>query len=202
MADETWSGTDNKMTLKDLRGGISIREVMSHTPITVPQSASVGEAARFMKEREVGSLLVTNGERTVGVVTERDLVVRVLAENKDPEAVKVASVMSSPIMTIEPDANIVDAIRKMSRLNIRRLVVMEKGKTLGIVTERDILKVAPDLMEVLTEAAAIRAPKSKETDLIAGYCDRCEEWADNLKEYEGEMVCEACWLEATSSAED
>ncbi len=190
------------MALRDLRGGISIREVMSPSPISVPQSSSVGDAARLMKEKDVGSLVVTNGEKTVGVVTERDLVVRVLAEHKDPETVDVSSVMSSPIMTIEPDTNIVDAIRKMSRLNIRRLVVMEKGKTLGIVTERDILKVAPDLMEVLTEAAAIRAPKSKGSDLIAGYCDRCEEWTDNLREYEGEMVCEACWLEATSAAED
>ncbi len=190
------------MALKDLRGGISVREVMSPTPISLPQNAKVSEAARLMKEKEVGSLLVANGGKTVGVVTERDLVVRVLAENRDPDKTSVDSIMSSPIMTVEPDANIVDAIRKMSRLNIRRLVVMEKGKTGGVVTERDILKVAPDLMEVLGEAAAIRTPKAKGRELITGYCDRCEEWSDNLREHNGEMICEACWIEETSEKEE
>src|SRR5712692_3578641 len=108
----------SKMALKDLRGGISVREVMSPTPISLPQKATVAEAARLMKERQVGSILVINAGKTVGVVTERDLVMRVLAENKDPEKTSVESIMSSPIMTVEPDANIVDAIRKMSRLNI------------------------------------------------------------------------------------
>lgn len=190
------------MALKDLRGGISVREVMSHTPISLPRKASVAEAAAIMKEREVGSLLVANAGKTVGVVTERDLVVRVLAEHKDPDKTPIESIMSSPIMTVDPDANIVDAIRKMSRLNIRRLVVMEKAKTVGIVTVRDILKVAPDLMEVLTEAAAIRTPKTKGPELITGYCDRCEEWSDNLREHEGEMICEACWIEETSETEE
>ncbi len=190
------------MALKDLRGGISVREVMSPTPISLPQNATVAEAARLMKEKEVGSLLVSNAGKTVGLVTERDLVVRILAENKDPEKTLVGSVMSSPIVTVEPATNIVDAIRKMSRLNIRRLVVMEKGKTGGVVTERDILKVAPDLMEVLGEAAALRAPKAKGPELIAGYCDRCEEWSDNLREHDGEMICEACWLEETSQTEE
>jgi CBS domain-containing protein len=190
------------MALKDLRGGISVREVMSPTPISLPQKATVSEAARLMKEKEIGSLLVLNGGKTVGVVTERDLVMRVLAEKKDPEKTQVESIMSSPIMTVEPDVNIVDAIRKMSRLNIRRLVVMDKGRTAGVVTERDILKVAPDLMEVLGEAAAIRAPKTKGPEQLTGYCDRCEEWSDNLRQYEGEMICEACWLEETSETEE
>ena len=179
-----------------------MREVMSPTPISLPQEATVSEAAHLMKEKEVGSLLVTNGKKTVGVVTERDLVVRVLAEKKDPDKTPVVTIMSSPIMTVEPNANIVEAIRKMSRLNIRRLVVMEKGKTGGVITERDILKVAPDLMEVLGEAAAIRTPKAKGVELITGYCDRCEEWSDNLREHEGEMICEACWLEETSETEE
>lgn len=190
------------MALKDLRGGISVREVMSPTPVSLPQHATVAEAAHLMKEKEIGSLLVSNAGKTVGLVTERDLVVRVLAESKDPEKTLVESIMSSPIVTVDPDTNIVDAIRKMSRLNIRRLVVMEKGKTGGVVTERDILKVAPDLMEVLGEAAAIRAPKTKGPELIAGYCDRCEEWSDNLREHDGEMICEACWLEETSQTEE
>lgn len=190
------------MALKDLRGGILVREVMSHTPISISQESSVSAAARLMKDKDVGSLLVTDAGKTVGLVTERDLVVRVLAEKKDPEEITIQSIMSSPIMTIEPDANIVDTIRKMSRLGIRRLVVMEKGKTVGIVTERDILKVAPDLMEVLSEAAGIRNPAAKSPELIAGYCDRCEEWSDNLREYNGETICEACWIEATSSSEE
>ncbi len=190
------------MALKDLKGGISVREVMSTNPISLTQKATVFEAATLMKEKEVGSLLVANSGKTVGVVTERDLVVRVLAERKNPEQTPVDSVMSSPIMTVEPDVNIVDAVRKMSRLNIRRLVVMEKGKTVGVVTERDILKVAPDLMEVLSEAAAIRTSNTKGPELITGYCDRCEEWSDNLREHEGEMICEACWIEETTKAEE
>jgi predicted transcriptional regulator len=89
-------------------------------------------------------------------------VVRVLAKNLKPDNIKAKKVMTTPLMTIEPDATIADAAKRMSRLDIRRLAVIYKGKLVGIVSGKDVLHVMPELLETMQEEALIEGEKMSE----------------------------------------
>ena len=113
---------------------------MSSPVITVDINRKAVDAARIMVEHRIGSVVVIEGEKAVGIVTERDLLERVLAMGKDASTVGVREIMSSPLITISKDAAILEAIRKMTHNNIRRLVIMEGDRLIGLVTEKDILR--------------------------------------------------------------
>ena len=119
---------------------ILVREVMSPSVISVESSATVRDAAQVMIEREIGSVIVTEAGRPVGIMTERDVLRRVVVKGLDPTKTKVGEVMSSPLVTIKADAYITDAGRLMSEKNIRRLLVVEDDRPVGVVTEKDLLR--------------------------------------------------------------
>jgi CBS domain-containing protein len=155
-----------------------------------------------MDENELGCVIVTNKKgQPVGIITERDLVIRVLAKNLKPDAVKAKEIMTSPLVTIEPEATISEAARRMSRLNIRRLGVIYKGNLVGVVSSKDILGVMPELIEIIQERTRIEdaaeAEETAETEEIplSGYCDRCGVFSENLKDVNGQNLCEDCRIE-------
>jgi CBS domain-containing protein len=178
-----------------------VRDVMSSPVVTIEEDAPVNKAAELMEKHGLGCIIVTNEEgKPLGIITERDLVARVLAKNVKPDSVRAKEVMTSPLITIEPHETINEAARRMSRLNIRRLGVVYKGQLIGLVSSKDILAVMPELVETIQERALIegenRAQESTEESApLAGYCDRCGGWSDDLKEVNGEYVCEDCKVE-------
>ncbi|MDW8040075.1 MAG: CBS domain-containing protein [Nitrososphaerota archaeon] len=189
-----------------LRSKMLVRDVMSSPVITVDEEAPVVHVAELMEKHELGCIIVTNKEgKPIGIITERDLVARVLAKNLKPDTVKAKDVMTSPLITIEPGETINEAARKMSRLNIRRLGVVYKGELVGLISSKDILAVMPELIETIQEKALIEgenlaetAPQgetSEEETLLSGYCDRCGGWSDSLKEVDGAFLCEDCRAE-------
>jgi CBS domain-containing protein len=113
---------------------------MVKNPITVMPNVFVYEAARSMRDKEIGSVIVVDNGNVLGVVTERDLVRRVLAENRDPKTVKIREVMSSPVVSISPNEDILDAAYLMKKKGIRRLIVMEGEKLVGIITSDDMTR--------------------------------------------------------------
>jgi CBS domain-containing protein len=118
--------------------GKSVREVMTENPRTVAPDASVAEAARVMKEEDVGSVPVVEGDRLIGTLTDRDIVVRVIAEGRDPQSTKVREVASTDLVTIDPQQDLDEALRLMARHQIRRVpVVEEDGRLVGIVAQAD-----------------------------------------------------------------
>lgn len=119
--------------------------------MTIASTATVQEAAREMRRAGVGALVVLAAGAPAGIVTERDLAFRVLAEGRDPAATRVAEVMSSPLATIEPAASIEEAARKMKDLRIKRLVVVLGGQVRGILTTTDIAYAEPQLTRDLVE---------------------------------------------------
>ena len=175
---------------------LPVRNVMSSPVITVKESTSVDRVAQLMGQQGIGSVIVTGeGGMPLGIITERDLALRVVAKNLEPQRVPAKSVMSSPLVTIDPDQSITLAARWMSRLNIRRLGVMNKGELVGIVTSRDITAAMPELIEVIEEDARTnRCPtaRSCEAEPRVGYCEGCGNWSNTLKESEGRYLCEEC----------
>jgi CBS domain-containing protein len=184
-----------------------VKDVMSSPVITIQEDAPANRVAELMDKHGFGCIIVTGqGAKPVGIITERDLVGRVLAKNVKPDSVNAKEVMTSPLITIEPGETISEAARRMSRLNIRRLGVIYKGQLIGLLSSKDILAVMPELLETIQERALIEGENraeeaTEETPPPAGYCDRCGAWSDNLEEVNGEFLCEDCTSELEESEE-
>ena len=113
--------------------------VAGQTPITVPNTVTVVEAARTMKRHNIGALLVVDGSKLCGIFTERDALFRVLAEGRDPAATRLNDVMTRQPQTIHPDKPFLHALRMMHKGRFRHLPVVEDGRPLGMVSSRDAL---------------------------------------------------------------
>ncbi len=187
-----------------LRSRMLVKDIMSSPVVTIEEDAPTNHVAKLMDENDLGSIIVTNKEgKPLGIITERDLVVRVLAKNVKPDSVEAKKIMTSPLVTIEPEATISEAARRMSRLNLRRLGVVYKGELVGLISSKDILGVTPELIEIIQEKARIEsANKAEEIEEeeapLTGHCDRCRGWSENLKEINGEYLCEDCRVELES----
>jgi signal-transduction protein with cAMP-binding, CBS, and nucleotidyltransferase domain len=143
-----------------LRSKLLVKDIMSSPAVTVDENLLANKVAALMDKHDYGCIIVTTKDgKPLGIITERDLVVRVLAKNIKPDDIKAKKVMTTPLMTIEPDATIADAAKRMSRLDIRRLAVIYKGKLVGIVSGKDVLHVMPDLLETMQEEALIEGEK-------------------------------------------
>jgi CBS domain-containing protein len=122
-----------------------ISELMSPNPCTIEADKPVAYAARMMKEEDVGLAPVVEGERLVGTLTDRDIVTRVVAEGKDPQAVTVREVASTDLVTIDPQQDLDEALRLMAGNQVRRLpVVEEDGRLVGVVAQADVAREAKD----------------------------------------------------------
>ena len=118
---------------------VSVESVMRSPPVTVSFSDTVSTIVDKMVTRNIGAIIVESGGKPVGIVTERDILERVIRANKDPNKTKATDIMSSPIITIESNKTLTDALKIMREKRIRRLVVTRGGNLTGIITERRIL---------------------------------------------------------------
>jgi CBS domain-containing protein len=116
----------------------AIREVMTANPATVDTHASAVEAARKMREADAGVMIVTDGEQLRGLVTDRDIVVRAVAEGRDPSQVEVSEICSADVETLRPDDDVDRAVELMRERHVRRIPVVEDGHPVGIVSIGDL----------------------------------------------------------------
>jgi CBS domain-containing protein len=116
----------------------SVREVMAKDPQTVSRDATIAEAARLMREHEIGDVIVLDGQNVTGILTDRDIVVRAIAEGRDTERETVVDVCSKNLTTISPDDTVDRAVELMRDNAIRRLPVVEAGLPVGIVSLGDL----------------------------------------------------------------
>ena len=116
----------------------SVRDAMTADARSIAASASVVEAARLMREQDIGSLPITDDEQLVGMITDRDIATRVVAEASDPNQTPVGDVYSRDLISVEPDDDLDEALRLMARHQVRRLAVVENGELVGIVAQADI----------------------------------------------------------------
>jgi len=113
---------------------------MSGLPVTLDTGTSVADACRIMGEKHIGSVLISRGGLTYGIFTERDLVSKALLEGKDLKAITVGAYGSSPLVTVAPTTDVKEAARIMAELKVRRLVVIQDGKPIGVFTSADLAK--------------------------------------------------------------
>jgi CBS domain-containing protein len=130
-----------------------IRDVMTEKPRLLPSTATLAEAARIMRQYDIGDVLVEKNGKIAGIVTDRDIVVRGLAAGKDPSETTLGDVSSTDVVCLTPDESVDEAVRVMREKAIRRIPICENGKPVGIVTLGD-LAVERDERSVLGHVSA------------------------------------------------
>ena len=125
--------------------GQSIRDVMTSNPCTIDAEKSVAYAAKMMRDEDVGLAPIVEDDKLIGMLTDRDIAVRVAAEGRDPGQVKVRDVASSQLVTIDPQQDLDEALRIMAKHQVRRLAVVEEdGKLVGVVAQADVAREGDD----------------------------------------------------------
>src|SRR3990170_4849311 len=185
-----------------LRERMLVKDVMTSPVVITEETASANKVAKLMLDNKVGCVIVTNkAGKPLGIITERDLVTRVLATKANPNTAKAKNFMTAPLVTVDPETPINEAAKRMSRLNIRRLAVLYKDSLVGIVSSKDILDVMPELLEIMQERTRIEgaggpeATEGAEEAPLSGYCDSCGVYSENLKDDNGQSLCEDCRIE-------
>lgn len=170
---------------------IKVSEVMSRNPIKVKSNLSATEGAQVMSEKGVSCLLVEDNDKIMGIVTERDIVTKVAARNLSPASVKLSDIMSYPLVYVEHDSPLEAAAEIMWKRKIRRLPVTSQSGVVGILTENDIVRISPGLIEI---SRGILSDKEGEIIKgIHGVCDSCNEFSENLTYKAGKYYCERCF---------
>ena len=130
----------------------------------------------------------------VGIITDRDIVDRVVSQGRDPGTVKVRAVMSTPLLSISAEASVEDAAEKMRKNRVRRLVVEENHHKTGIITESDMMRIDPELHFLIRERSKLDVqlhPTEPQTVIFAGFCEECRNY-NNLNNVNGQWLCEEC----------
>ncbi len=126
---------------------VTVRQIM-RSIISIDSKAKAKEAARLMVDKGIGSLIANRDGLPFGMITERDLMREIIAKGVDPSKVAVADIMSAPLSTVDASATVIDAARKMMEKKVRRLVVTEHDKIIGIVSQTDIVHGITDFQKL------------------------------------------------------
>jgi len=130
-----------------------VQDMMTPDPITLPETASLADAAQKMREAGIGDVVVLDDGAVCGIVTDRDIVVRGIAEGRDPRSTTLAEVCSRELTTLSPDDRVGTAARLMREHAVRRLPVVKRGRPVGILTIGD-LAVQQDPESALADVSA------------------------------------------------
>ena len=124
--------------------GKSVKDAMTANPCTIDADQTVAYAAKMLKDEDVGLAPVVEGQRLVGTLTDRDIVVRVVAEGGDPQTVKVREVASHDLVTVDPQQDLDEALKLMASHQVRRLPVVEGGRVVGVLAQADLAEHAKE----------------------------------------------------------
>jgi CBS domain-containing protein len=131
--------------MKEVLMGKGIREVMTSNPRTIEPDKPVADAAKLMRDEDVGLAPIVEGDRLVGALTDRDIAIRVVAEGKDPASTPVREVASTDVVTVDPEQDLDEALNLMAQHQVRRIPVVEQdGRLVGVVAQADVARQADE----------------------------------------------------------
>jgi CBS domain-containing protein len=151
--DEAENGAEEKIKIPLKAEDVMVREV-----VTVDENVSVKEAAEIMAQQGISSVIATTKGRATGILTERDILKRIVAEDKNSKKTKVKDIMSSPLIVIEPNADLEKAAHLMFENKIKKLPVIENNRLTGLVSLTDICRLQPEILKILRQT--MEPPKS------------------------------------------
>ncbi|HYZ51110.1 MAG TPA: CBS domain-containing protein [Nitrososphaeraceae archaeon] len=177
---------------------VLVRDIMNSPVISASPHDTIKDIATKMKEERIGSIIIMENEKAVGIVTDWDIVSNAVIKDIKPTMVKASDIMQK-LHTIEGEEGITEAARILRQHNIKRLGVIYKNRLVGIISASDVIAVTPDLVDVISEKASLmRGEIGRSAGNVSGYCDECGEWSDLLQFDEGTFSCEECRGEVVS----
>ncbi len=169
---------------------IKVEELMSKNVLAVSSSDTVEHAAKLMKQHNIRGLIVVEASEVAGIITDEDILRKVVAENKSNKTA-LGAVMTKEVVTIKGGETLADACSKMSDNDIDRLpVVDDSGSLIGVITERDMTTVYPVLMEYLGTQDKGSLLEKKRTN--SGNCESCGNFSEDLQDINGNLLCVNC----------
>ena len=168
---------------------------MKKNVITVSPDINISDVAKIMTNNRIGSVVILDEGAPVGIITDSDIV-SVVALGSDPKTMKIKDVKTTKFITADPRDDMLAITRKMVKSGVKRLPVIENEKLIGIVSDKEILIAAPEMIDILSEklksrVSSVADPESE----TSGICESCEGYSDELKNVSGKWMCEDCRME-------
>ncbi len=178
-----------------MKTGYKVYDCMTTKPVSVSSDASLEKCAKVMAANHVGALVIKDNHESKGLITEQDIVRKVLAKGENPLTKKVKDFMAKELLTVSPDDDIYDALIKMRDSNIRHLPVVDDNRMIGLLTIKDILKIEPQLFELLVEKFELKEETRKPINRVIqneAICQGCGAYSENIKNVKGSLFCDRC----------
>lgn len=173
-----------------------VKEIMTRDVVTVDINSSVSQLAHKMLTYKVGSVIITDKKQPVGIVTERDIVKKIVSKNLRPDDISIKQLMATPLISVPTTEDVTDTMHKMVKMEIRRLPVVENGKLVGIITDTDLLAISAEMGSIFSDLITMHREKiltsQTEGQVLKGICEDCGYITDNLISVEGKLLCESC----------
>ena len=178
-----------------MKTGYKVYDCMTTKPISVSSNTNLQDCAKIMAKNHVGALVIKDGHKSSGVITEQDIVRKAIAKGINPLTKKVKDFMAKKLLTISPKDDIYDALIKMRDSNIRHLPVVDGGKMVGLLTLKDILKIEPQLFELIVEKFEVREESRKPVNRIIAreaICQGCGAYSEDITKVKDMLLCDRC----------
>jgi len=178
-----------------MKTNIRVCDAMTKEPIVLRPDDDLQKCAQKMLEKHVGAMIIKENGKAIGIITEQDIVRKAVAKGINPIKMNVREIMETSMKTISPEQDIFDALVFMRDENIRHLPVVDNGKMVGLLTAKDILKIQPQLFDLLVEKIELREEERKPIYRIKdkeGICQNCGNYAEELTNVGGTLVCKDC----------
>jgi len=170
-----------------------VSEIMKKNVVTVEPGMAISDVAKIMTNNRIGSVIVVDSKtKPIGIVTDDDIV-GLIAAGKNPSRVKVRDLKKKKLISVDPGEDILRVARIMIKSGYKRMPVIKDGKLQGIVSDKEILLVSPEMIEVLSEKLRARVEAVAQPDeRISGMCEDCDEYSDDLRNTAGRWLCREC----------
>jgi CBS domain-containing protein len=174
---------------------LAVRDVMTRTVVTATPDMSAAQAGKKMVENRVGSIIIVKDGGPVGIVTESDMVAKVIFKNIKPSSIKLEQLMSKPLITTKSSDDVHEAVLMMAQKKIRRLPVIDGDELVGIITDADVIQVSSEINQILDNLIQMNRESvldRREVVITQGECEECEEFSEDLRQDGGHLKCPRC----------
>jgi len=171
-----------------------VKEIMSKPAVTIDYNKTAKVAGQLMRKKRLGFLVVTKRGKAIGIISDADLINKIIVGGKAPEKAKIKDLMSRPLITISPEEDVLAAIEKIKKNNIHRMPVVRKGKVIGVISLTDIARSSPEMHYLLEYRQEMKKhPIVIREQRTSGICDSCGNYSEHLKKMiDGRWMCETC----------
>jgi len=173
---------------------ILVKEIMSKPAVTIDYNKTAKAAGQMMRNKRVGFIVVTKRGKVIGIISDADLINKIIVGGASAQKTKIKDLMSKPLITISPDDDVLEAVKKIKKNNIHRMPVIKKGKVIGVISLTDIARSSPEMHYLLEYRREMKKlPIVIKEERTSGICDSCGNYSGHLeKTIDGRWLCETC----------